>query len=224
MSETKLVGVDYVSTPQLRTAGSLYHKYPKHVVIDIETAGLDLGCPILTIGAITLDLNHQFYARIDVPNLDIAFGVDVSTRVWWEAQSEEAKLEAFSPDYKRYTMRDALEGFASFLQECEATALVGNGVNFDNAILRHALSCAGVELTGTVADTKTDFCYRTLKVVLPNVHEPEFIGTRHHALFDALHEARHLNRLLNYLQRTRISQDAEHASRVISSTDTGGIL
>ena len=192
------VGIDTVN---MRVAcGSdpvIYHNYPKHVVLDLETTGTEAGCGILTIGAVTLDLKHQFYCRV-APNTNYGLTESDDTMLWWSKQGFEARFEAIDGPYKRFDLRDALTGFASFLEECGATALVGNGVSFDNVIIRHAIDKLGIAMPAGF-DTRKDFCYRTAKKMLPWIPAPEFHGIQHHALCDALHEARHLNLILNEL-------------------------
>ena len=200
LAESVYAGIETVN---MRVAcGSdpvIYHNYPKHVVLDLETTGTEAGCGILTIGAVTLDLKHQFYVRV-VRGCDGDDGLvdSEATMLWWSKQSTVTYDEAFNSTYRRFDLRDALTGFASFLEECGATALVGNGVSFDNVIIRHAIDKLGIAMPAGF-DTRKDFCYRTAKKMLPWIPAPEFHGIPHHALYDALHEARHLNLILNEL-------------------------
>jgi exodeoxyribonuclease VIII len=128
--------------------------------------------------------------------------------LWWEKQSANAVFESLSNIPERLDLLDALAGFASFLEECGATALVGNGVSFDNVIIRHAIDKLDVAMPAGF-DTRKDFCYRTAKKMLPWIKPPEFIGIPHHALYDALHEAGHLNAVLNELAVTEYSRTAK---------------
>lgn len=202
-------GIDYIQQHEFAQHTSCRHKFPKHVVLDLETTGTEAGCGILTIGAVTLDYQHQFYARVKRScNGQDGLVDSEATMLWWAKQSTVPYYEAFNSSYLRLNLLDALTGFASFLEECGATALVGNGVSFDNVIIRHAIDRLGVAMPAGF-DTRKDFCYRTAKKMLPWIEPPEFIGIPHHALYDALHEAGHLNAVLNELAVTEYSRTAK---------------
>lgn len=71
------------------------------LMVDIESLGTNVGCPIVTIGAVLFDpyscdsgetlMKRAFLARIDVSNaVDLSRGVEGGTLRWWFEQKDEA--------------------------------------------------------------------------------------------------------------------------------------
>lgn len=187
--------IESISLGELADDERCYNPFPKHVVVDLETTGLEAGCRILTIGAITCDLQHQFYVRVEITDSG-RFTNLPSTINWWTEQSQEAIKEAWASNIPRVSIGEALDLFNTFLTECEATAIVGNGVSFDNAILRETYNICNISLPDGF-DTRIDYCYRTLKNTFKWIIPSKFKGTPHVAIYDALHEAKHMNKILN---------------------------
>lgn len=166
------------------------------IVLDIETTGTSPGCCILSIGAATTDRQYEFYQTIWHASQKEVYGLqdDYDTLRWWDKQSAEARNEAFSGTMG---LVSALGKFSDWVQSLPAKDKFfwGNGSDFDQPILAYAYKAV---------DMKNPFgfnnrCYRTLKNLYPNVKAPtDFEGIKHHALWDAKHEAKHLSMLLQY--------------------------
>jgi hypothetical protein len=175
------------------------HIFPRLVSLDIETTGINIGSRILTIGAITLDLKYSFYIKVNLDE-DTRFQDEEDTLVWWTRLKRTDLAvwkEAWAESYTRYSLNESLYRLSKFLRDTNATGIVGDGVSFDNAILREAYIRAGVTLPSALADARKDFCYRTMKTVFSHIKPPKTTGPLHHALEDAIHHARHLNLILN---------------------------
>jgi len=170
----------------------------KPIVVDLETLGTKPNSGILAIGATTLDYKYTFYRTIKKSSLDFYhFGWSADTMKWWHDQPAHVREEAFNGTTP---IRQALREFQDWLYTVckdKAPLIIGNGAAFDNVILKHAYD--KVDLT-VPWSYKNDFCYRTLRKVLGDrIKEPEFVGDKHNALSDAIHEAKILNLMLEKL-------------------------
>lgn len=162
-----------------------------HVMIDLETMGLSMTAPVLSIGACTFN-RHRVYStfRAHIPLREaVAHGavVDPDTIEWWLQQPDEARIGILTRT-SHNTIEQALVGFAEFLEE-EASDLAGvwgNGAAFDNALLRETYRRAGIECPWSY---KLDRCFRTVKedAGLDFPRRDDLI--KHDATHDAVHQA-----------------------------------
>lgn len=175
-------------------------QYPEnHVMLDIETLGTKPGCVILSIGAVYFDpysnfiSTNTFYRNIYVPSCtEIGLESDPDTVAWWDEQSDEARDHLQD---NQVFIREACQDFVAWLNADEYTRIWCQGATFDAPILEHVLRLVGI---GTpwkfwnVRDTRTvyDVCDFDPKTV-------ERIGTYHHALGDAYHQARCVQYAMN---------------------------
>ncbi|WP_407903821.1 3'-5' exoribonuclease domain-containing protein [Escherichia coli] len=169
-----------------------------HLMIDLETMGKNPDAPIISIGAIffdpqTGDMGPEFSKTID---LETAGGViDRDTIKWWLKQSREAQSAILTDEIP---LDDALLQLREFIDENSSEFFVrvwGNGVSFDNVILRRSYERQGLPCpwrycndrdVRTIVDLgkAIDFDART---VIP------FEGVRHNALDDARHQAKYVS-------------------------------
>lgn len=166
------------------------------VMTDLETLGTAPGSAILSIGAVFFDpetgaLGPQFHEKITLASCEAAgLRVDVSTVLWWMAQSPEARQAVFF-DKEALPLGAVLTNFRGFLYGAEGGSekvrIWGNGAAFDNVLLRDAYLKVGLI---TPWNHWNDRCYRTLKSLRPDV-KMERSGTHHDALDDAVSQARH---------------------------------
>lgn len=164
------------------------------VAIDLETTGKEPGCGILSIGASTLDGKCKFYVSVDnLTNEEVGLKSDPDTLLWWKRQSFDAYSAAWSGTR---TIKDALLDFYEWYKQFSNGDVWGNGVLFDNAILMAAYKACELEVPWSY---KQDKCYRTLKGLSIAPPAPNFSGTRHNALADAIHQATHCHMILTRL-------------------------
>ncbi|HDX4200696.1 TPA: 3'-5' exoribonuclease [Escherichia coli] len=169
-----------------------------HLMIDLETMGKNPDAPIISIGAIffdpqTGDMGPEFSKTID---LETAGGViDRDTIKWWLKQSREAQSAIMTDEIP---LDDALLQLREFIDENSGEFFVqvwGNGVNFDNTILRRSYERQGIPCPWRYyndRDVRTivelgkaiDFDART---AIP------FEGERHNALDDARYQAKYVS-------------------------------
>ncbi|EHP1982835.1 3'-5' exoribonuclease [Escherichia coli] len=169
-----------------------------HLMIDLETMGINPDAPIISIGAIffepqTGDMGPEFSKTID---LDTAGGViDRDVIKWWLKQSREAQSAIMTDEIP---LDDALLQLREFIDENSGEFFVqvwGNVANFDNVILRRSYERQGIPCPWRYCndrDVRTivelgkaiDFDART---AIP------FEGERHNALDDARYQAKYVS-------------------------------
>ena len=69
----------------------------------------------------------------------------------------------------------------------------GNGANFDNVILDNLYKKLGIK---TPWEWWNDRCYRTVKGMFKDVKANKFVGVGHKAIDDAVHQVKHLQKIL----------------------------
>jgi exodeoxyribonuclease VIII len=177
----------------------------QHVMLDLETMGTGPSAAVVAIGAIAFDLTDTggtmgptFYQTIGLANAMASGGqVDAGTVLWWLRQSDEARA-VFQQGQDGDATEHAwvLVRFAEYMSNLgtdpQRVRVWGNGASFDNVILACAYRRAGLALPW---NNFNDRCYRTIKAMQPDV-KLQRTGTHHHALDDAIAQARHLIQLL----------------------------
>lgn len=167
-------------------------------MLDLETLGNGNEAVILSIGAVKFtnkELLDRFHVAID-PETCQAFGlkVDASTVMWWLDGDRQSAREALL-EHTQIDLASALRGFAEWVGN-ESTPIWGNGSTFDNVILRNAYQACGMEYP---IKFWHDWCYRTVKNLVPAISIDRSEGIHHDALADAENQARHLQALLEHL-------------------------
>lgn len=173
----------------------------EHLMIDLETMGTNTSAPIVAIGAVffnpqTGEIGPVFYIVISlVDAMNTGAVPDGGTIEWWLTQSSEARSAILTDQTK---LKDGLLLFREFINEHSDEKFVqvwGNGVAFDNAILRTSYErlsipcpwhyCNDRDVRTIVELGKAmDFDVRT---AIP------FEGERHNALDDARHQAKYVS-------------------------------
>lgn len=166
------------------------------ISIDLETLSTRQDAAILSIGAVEFDRNtgaigRAFYAEINIDSAIENGHVSGSTLAWWMSQGEQAK-RLFAGDSFKFQLDDALNNLAGFIGESSKVRVWGNGATFDITLLEHAYSELGYDAAPwkfwnvrdmrTIVDAASEVGFDKSSV--------EFVGTAHHALHDAEHQAR----------------------------------
>jgi DNA polymerase III epsilon subunit-like protein len=169
------------------------------VMIDLETLGTSSDSVILSIGAVRFnsdgdEIGEKFYRRIDIDSC-LEYGLRVSGRtlVWWLEQEYEARM-AITRD-EGDPLAQVLDDLSHFIQPDDC--IWGNGAAFDNAILTYAFHKVGIKVPWKFWN---DRCFRTMKALNRHVVRPPFEGVAHHALDDAISQAKHLQAILASLR------------------------
>lgn len=174
------------------------------VMIDLETLGTRPGSVILSVGAAAFGASgvmSTFHAVVWTQScLDAGLTTDEATIVWWKTQSlDAARTWLDAADEKTSAsigkiLRDFDDWIFGLCGNYSVIRPWGNGAAFDLPILAEAYRRCGFG----AAPWKhyNERCYRTLKNLRPDVTAPERAGTHHHALDDAVHQAKHAVALL----------------------------
>lgn len=163
------------------------------VMIDLETMSVDCHASICSIGAVKFNLEvgikDTFYCTVDLASCKEA-GLHISreTVEWWSKQNPEALKELRKDNI---SLTDALDKFDDWYGT-RSLPTWGNGAGFDNVVIHHAYRALKRERPWKYWD---DRCYRTM-YNLVKIPDEKREGTHHNALDDALHQTKHLLRIL----------------------------
>ncbi|QBQ74599.1 endonuclease [Burkholderia phage BcepSauron] len=180
------------------------------VMIDIESLGLRVGSPVLSIGACAmqrgLGIIDEFSVVLDLQEqLDKGAKVEADAFYWWLRQPEKPRLAIAGPDVKYSTLEEAREQLTHFWARVEAHPCVVDGNVFAMA-LGNDFDLAQLDLwfNGNVPWHYRDkVCLRALINTHPNSvvwdSEDNFGKDRedlHTALGDAKAQSRMLMRMI----------------------------
>lgn len=172
----------------------------ENVMIDLETMGVNNNAAIIAIGAVVFDfegnIGPTFYETISLQSSVENGGViDPSTVLWWMRQSDEARKEFEREGSYEVCVLDSFENWLLSFSE-DNMKVWGNGASFDNVILANAYRRYAFEVPWKYYN---DRCYRTMKNLHPEIMM-EREGTHHNALADAISQAKHLQRIMDYVR------------------------
>ena len=161
----------------------------KHVMVDLETLGTAADACIISIGAVRFNIDTKeidddgFYASISIDsNGDRR--IQESTLVWWLGQGVNAQKVFHEP---KRDLDLVLQELAAWIDDPEVI-MWSNGADFDLPMLTHAYISFGMEVPWHFWNSR---CVRTYKNLpgAKNIKVP-YDGTKHNALFDAIHQAK----------------------------------
>ena len=160
-------------------------------MIDLETLGTVADAAIMSIGAVRFDLDSDkiddtgFYASVSIDsNTEFKRRIQEDTLLCWLKQPIEAQTVFHE---SKQTLPAALHDLADWIgtDDCH---MWSNGADFDLPMLAHAFTQCGMEVPWRFWNSN---CFRTYKKLpgAKNVKLP-MLGTKHNALFDAIHQAK----------------------------------
>lgn len=162
-----------------------------NIMMDVETLGTSADACIMSIGAVKFKLESDFiddagfYASVSIEsNLEGKRRIQEDTLIWWLKQGSSAQGVFHE---SKQTLRDALIDLSEWIGD-EECYVWSNGSDFDLPMLAHAFVSNQMEVPWSFWNSR---CVRTYKN-LPgskNIKVP-FVGTKHNALFDAIHQAK----------------------------------
>ena len=171
----------------------------KHVMLDLETYGTKPGCIILSIGAVTFDIDglyEEFYEVLDLKSSKAwGFKEEFSTVKWWSKQSLEARKAVFESGGDVLPDR-GIKDFSSWVEKVNGKSLWANGADFDIPILQAYYEEMGVVWPFHFVN---DRCFRTLRTMCP-IQQIEENLCEHNALEDAKWQARYAVKCLEWLR------------------------
>lgn len=163
------------------------------VMLDLETMSVRSNAAIASIGAVKFEVGtgiiDQFYRTVDLRTCKaVGLHIDPETVEWWNKQSKEAR-QALLKD--NVSLNQALDDFTEWFGKSSLPTW-GNGAGFDNVIMENAYMACNMKRPWRPWE---DRCYRTIKNII-QVTADERQGVYHNALDDALHQTRHLLKIL----------------------------
>lgn len=188
---------------------------PHVVVIDIETKGLGIDCVITNIGAVygnvfTGEVEDRYYRRID--HNQAGRVTDQNTLAFWEkvkVEHPKAYDEAFNESLPRVPLYDALVELNHFINskyvDKKAAHVFGNGPEFDNARLEHAMKQYNLRTSwyfGGNQSLRTVVWMGRLILNIDPKYSAEFKGIPHIAIDDAEHEFLTIHEIVKTLRDT----------------------
>jgi DNA polymerase III epsilon subunit-like protein len=160
------------------------------IMLDLETLGTRPGSVILAIGAARVggpQTSRTFYARIDPASCERAgLTMDLATVMWWLGRPAAARREILKCGEP---LAEVLGRFAEWLGD-DDVEVWANAPSFDCALLGAAYERLGMKLPWKFWNER---CFRTAAHLLRSRAAPkERVGIKHHALDDALTQAKRL--------------------------------
>lgn len=171
------------------------------ISIDIETMSTAPNAAIASIGACRFDLPGSgigdwivdtFHVHVSLANCQRhGLAIDASTVLWWIGQEDNARAALLGGQQDAAPLVTALEALTHFIDTTEINSnelptLWANGASFDLPILANAYRTAGMPLPWQYWIERD---LRTLKALAPEIRI-EHAGIAHHALDDAVKQAR----------------------------------
>lgn len=172
------------------------------IMLDVETLGKGSNAAVIAIGAVAFNMNEgiigdSYYASIDPEEASVFGSVDMSTITWWMDQSEEARKAIFNNEENLNVWR-AVNGFRLWIEKLRESDselyLWGNGSSFDNVVTKNFCQQRGATWPFKYNE---DMDVRTLVRIGREIlgidpkNESEFLGVKHNALDDAIHQAKY---------------------------------
>lgn len=170
------------------------------VMIDIETLDNVPTAAIASIGAVWFEphgsrIGPTFHMHVDLEDCQrhgLTIGAD--TVLWWLRQSADAQTALANGQQGAAPLITALEALHAFITvgESDAVEIWCNGASFDLPILANAYRAIGWKTPWPFWRERD---LRTLKGLHPE-QRLERTGLAHHALDDAIHQARLVQHIL----------------------------
>jgi exodeoxyribonuclease VIII len=163
-------------------------------MLDLETMGVNADALITTISAVRFDLKSgQCFEEFETglnweEQIEHGAIIDSSTVQWWLKQSKEAQETMMRLPQNRII--DVLQEFngwiTKYIPNIKNAKLWGNGVTFDNTLLRNLYKRHGVDF---VLPYYCDNDVRTLVTLKGiNPRDYEFKGIKHRGIDDCKHQ------------------------------------
>lgn len=175
------------------------------LMIDIETTGQNPGCKVLSIGAAGFNMRREyveFYRRFDHSKMGEAGLIDEEDTVnWWATQSETARAEAFGG---KDDPAEGIRDFKLWFYENFSTDRYDDfrvwccGPDFDFPILKEFSRRFGFKFPWKFW---TQFDYRTVKNIFPEIKNAEKNTGKHTALEDAKAQLRGLRAFYELIEK-----------------------
>lgn len=177
-------------------------------MVDLETLGKRPNAAILSVSAIHFDPYSDYIGKIFHRNIDLdscierGLTIDASCFHFWLDQKSKARYSLLECNIKE--LDDGLIEFSQFLRNNDIIYLWGNGINFDNVILKSAYISCKLEYP---IDYKNDRDVRTIAGLVPkqefnniqNKIRENYKLIKHNSHDDAKFQILYLQKLFKHL-------------------------
>jgi len=179
-----------------------------HIVIDLETLDTARTAAFISIGAVrvnifTGEILDEFYANIEMGQAKAYGSTSVRTINWWKEQSKEAREAVLSnPQDLPATMYD----FACWINNNDR--VWGNGAIFDIGILEHYYESTNSGIPWKFWNVRDVRTIKEVGIEMFGYNDKtiEFVGEKHNALDDAIHEAKLISWVYQQIAKARKSK------------------
>jgi hypothetical protein len=165
----------------------------KNCMLDLETMGTSSNAAIVAIGAVLFDetgLGETFYRKVSLESsMKAGFSTSSGSIIFWLQQPEEARKEIYDA-IDQVSIEEALYFFRDWIERCSSfkVRMWGNGSDFDNNILGSAYDALKIPKPWYYSNNR---CFRTLKNLGVEAEKPSENLLKHHALEDAIWQAKY---------------------------------
>jgi len=189
----------------------------KHVMLDLETLATSHDACIIQIAAVRFDLKTgKTGAELNIminPLDSVEHGrvINHETLKWWNKQNASVRALIPLAFTEGLSLKTALTKLSSFVGAERGSKVWGNGVLFDNALIRNAWRSAGLE--SEPWGYRADMDVRTLVML---GHEggvqktkTVFEGVKHNALDDCRNQIKYCSQIFNDLRKAQLEEPCE---------------
>ncbi len=171
----------------------------KQISIDIETLGTNIDSQILSIGACEFDIKTGFiyggfYTVIDLETCGKHLNTTADTLEFWLKQGDAPKQAIWDHESK-VPLREALKSLSSWLKAKGEYEIWACGTKFDIGMLEYVYTNNGYDIPWKY-NAERDM--RTLRKFAGDI-DVDFDGILHHALDDAIWQAKYISAAANKL-------------------------
>lgn len=177
----------------------------QHVMLDLETFGTTPQCPVLSLGAVYFDpvtgnTGPSLYETIGFEDAFEGRYADPATIKWWLSQPDKAREALWNQEFPgtQDTLLGALQRFLT-LDDVEVFVW-GNGATFDISILEDLYRQNGMDIPWKFYNVRD---VRTIVHLAKGIVDRDnysFIGTKHNALDDAIHQVKYVSAMWRALR------------------------
>lgn len=175
------------------------------VMIDIETLGNKPGVVLLSISAVSFEIetgetSQIFHQDIDVQScVDKGLTIDGETVLWWLTQDKQAQ-EKITDVSHRNKLTNVLRQFGMWLHDWNSkdAKIWGNSARFDLGILAAAYNACNMRLPW---EFYNEADVRTLVLFAPQIKkETAFEGIPHNGIDDCKHQIKYCSKIYQQLK------------------------
>jgi len=178
----------------------------RHMMVDIETLGLDIDAAIVAIGAVIFDprgdqFEDEFQITISkASNRREGRSIDPKTVEWWSQQSKEAQEAVFGGSHE--SLNVAIDHFTKWINclNPTCTRVWAKSPDFDCKMLEN--TCKHMGRIWPFKFWETRCCRTAMELAYPEGNFPamEVEGPMHDALSDAKRQALEIQHVYHILE------------------------